>query len=67
MKDVPYMQRGGAWDNSDLAGKKGWGNTGFGMRAFNDGKAKLIKSTAEDLKYEGKVKEPFRFPWGCRR
>lgn len=30
LKDVPYMQRGGSWDNSDLKGKKGWMNTGFG-------------------------------------
>merc|ERR1711924_355331 len=37
LKDVPYMQRGGAWDNSDLKGKKGWMKTGFGMTAFNDG------------------------------
>ena len=36
LKDVPYMQRGGSWDNSDLAGKKGWMKTGFGMTAFND-------------------------------
>merc|ERR1711924_388111 len=39
LKDVPYMQRGGAWDNSDLKGKKGWMKTGFGMTAFNDGQA----------------------------
>lgn len=30
LKDVPYMQRGGSWDNSDLLGKKGWMNSGFG-------------------------------------
>merc|ERR1711939_817432 len=33
LKDVPYMQRGGSWDNSDLKGKKGWMKTGFGMSA----------------------------------
>merc|ERR1711968_184685 len=38
LKDVPYMQRGGSWDNSDLKGKAGWMNTGFGMRAYNDAK-----------------------------
>merc|ERR1719440_1417201 len=41
LKDVPYMQRGGAWGNSDLKGKKGWMKTGFGMTAFNKGKAYL--------------------------
>merc|ERR1712118_415171 len=45
LKDVPYMQRGGAWDNSDLKGKKGWMKTGFGMTAFNDGKADIKKMT----------------------
>merc|ERR1712078_205883 len=39
LKDVPYMQRGGSWDNFDLKGKKGWMKTGFGMTAHNDGKA----------------------------
>lgn len=52
LKDVPYMQRGGAWDNSDLSKGKGWMNTGFGMRAFNDGKAKLTKWTQDDKDYE---------------
>jgi len=29
LKDVPYMQRGGSWTNSDLTKqKKGWMNTG---------------------------------------
>ena len=29
LKDVPYMQRGGSWTNSDLTQKKkGWMNTG---------------------------------------
>ncbi|KAH8055206.1 hypothetical protein JL721_10311 [Aureococcus anophagefferens] len=53
-KDVPYMQRGGSWDNSDLAGKKGWMKTGFGMTAFNDGKAdttNVKKWTKEDKIY----------------
>mmetsp|Transcript_9383 Transcript_9383/g.28223 ORF Transcript_9383/g.28223 Transcript_9383/m.28223 type:complete len:237 (-) Transcript_9383:81-791(-) len=51
LKDVPYMQRGGAWDNSDLAGKKGWQTTGFGMRAWNDGKAEKKRELASDKKY----------------
>ncbi|KAH8055175.1 hypothetical protein JL721_10276 [Aureococcus anophagefferens] len=54
LKDVPYMQRGGSWDNSDLAGKKGWMKTGFGMTAFNDGKAdttNVKKWTKEDKIY----------------
>ena len=48
LKDVPYMQRGGSWDNSDLKGKAGWMNTGFGMRAYNDGKADIKKMTDKD-------------------
>eukprot|EP00631_Chrysoreinhardia_giraudii_P001508 CAMPEP_0197421626 /NCGR_PEP_ID=MMETSP1170-20131217/9894_1 /TAXON_ID=54406 /ORGANISM="Sarcinochrysis sp, Strain CCMP770" /LENGTH=231 /DNA_ID=CAMNT_0042948889 /DNA_START=51 /DNA_END=746 /DNA_ORIENTATION=+ len=51
LKDVPYMQRGGSWDNSDLSGKKGWMNTGFGMRAFNDGKAEIKKENKYDAQY----------------
>ena len=51
LKDVPYMQRGGSWDNSDLAGKKGWMKTGFGMTAFNDGKAKKFEANKFDKKY----------------
>jgi len=54
LKDVPYMQRGGSWDNSDLSGKKGWMKTGFGMTAFNDGKAdttNVKKWTKEDKTY----------------
>ena len=51
LKDVPYMQRGGSWKNSDLKGKKGWMTTGFGMRAFNDGKAKTMKEKEYDKKY----------------
>ena len=43
LRDVPYMQRGGSWDNTDLKGKKGWQLTGFGMKAFNDGQAKEMK------------------------
>ena len=27
LKDVPYMQRGGSWDNSDLKGRAGWMKT----------------------------------------
>jgi len=53
LKDVPYMQRGGSWDNADLANKKGWTNTGFGMRAFNDGKAEMKKENKWDKKYNG--------------
>lgn len=34
LKDVPYMQRGGSWDNSDLLGGKGWMQTGFGECCF---------------------------------
>ena len=51
LKDVPYMQRGGAWDNSDLKGKKGWMKTGFGMTAYNDGKAEQKRELASDKKY----------------
>ena len=51
LKDVPYMQRGGSWDNSDLRGKKGWMNTGFGMLAYNDGKAQKAKANKYDAKY----------------
>ena len=51
LKDVPYMQRGGSWDNSDLAGKKGWMKTGFGMTAYNDGKAEQKRELASDKKY----------------
>ena len=53
LKDVPYMQRGGSWDNSDLAGKKGWQKTGFGMTAWNDGKAEKKKELDSDKKYNG--------------
>merc|ERR1719247_3344901 len=53
LKDVPYMQRGGSWDNSDLAGKKGWQKTGFGMTAYNDGKAEKKKELDSDKKYNG--------------
>jgi hypothetical protein len=51
LKDVPYMQRGGSWKNSDLKGKKGWMTTGFGMRAYNDGKAAKMKENQYDKKY----------------
>ena len=51
LKDVPYMQRGGSWTNSDLTGKKGWMNTGFGTYAFNDGKAKKAKANKFDAMY----------------
>ncbi len=51
LKDVPYMQRGGSWDNSDLKGKAGWMKTGFGMTAYNDGKADIKKMTAKDKAY----------------
>ena len=67
LKDVPYMQRGGSWDNSDLAGKKGWMKTGFGMTAFNDGKAdtsNVKKWTKEDKKYAGAEKNVGLFSWG---
>ncbi|KAJ1456950.1 hypothetical protein M885DRAFT_516554 [Pelagophyceae sp. CCMP2097] len=52
LKDVPYMQRGGSWDNSDLTTtKKGWMKTGFGMTAFNDGNAEKKKENKYDAKY----------------
>ncbi len=45
LKDVPYMQRGGSWDNSDISGKRGWMQAGTGsIKAFNDGKAEKMKS-----------------------
>ena len=62
LKDVPYMQRGGSWDNSDLKGKKGWMKTGFGMTAFNDGKAKEVKANKYDAQYNGK--KPSVSIWG---
>ncbi|KAJ8602455.1 hypothetical protein CTAYLR_001285 [Chrysophaeum taylorii] len=52
LKDVPYMQRGGSWDNTDLTTRnKGWMKTGFGMTAFNDGKAQMKKKNRFDDKY----------------
>merc|ERR1712159_725551 len=58
LKDVPYMQRGGKWDNSDLTkGKKGWVNTGFGMKAFNDGGAKKLKANKYDKMYNKLAKD----------
>ena len=30
--DIPYMQRGGSWDNSDVKGLKGWYNSNDGGR-----------------------------------
>jgi len=52
LKDVPYMQRGGSWTNNDLRNKgKGWMKTGFGMTAFNDGKAAKMKENKWDKKY----------------
>uniref|UniRef100_A0A7S3JQ05 Uncharacterized protein n=1 Tax=Aureoumbra lagunensis TaxID=44058 RepID=A0A7S3JQ05_9STRA len=62
LKDVPYMQRGGSWDNKDLTGKRGWMNTGFGMKAFNDGKAQKMKKNKYDDKYN-KLK-PSTNMWG---
>lgn len=64
LKDVPYMQRGGAWNNKDLQGKKGWMQTGFGMTAFNDGKAKTMKENKYDAKYN-KLKPSTNF-WGTQ-
>ena len=63
LKDVPYMQRGGSWKNTDLTkGKKGWMTTGFGMTAFNDGKAKEVKANKYDAQYNGK--KPSVSIWG---
>lgn len=64
LKDVPYMQRGGSWTNSDLKGKKGWMTTGFGMKAFNDGKAQAMKENKYDKKYN-KLK-PSTSMWGTQ-
>ena len=37
LKDVPYMQRGGSWTNSDLTQKKkGWMNTGADAASVSD-------------------------------
>lgn len=58
IKDVPYMQRGGRWDNKDIVRKRGWQNSGFGMKVFNDGKAKILKKNKYDVP-DGKIK----FPW----
>ena len=57
LKDVPYMQRGGSWDNKDLKGKKGWQQTNFGMRAFNDGNAKKLKENKYDKMYNKLAKD----------
>merc|ERR1719451_5608 len=57
LKDVPYMQRGGSWDNSDLSGKKGWMKTGFGMTAYNDGKAEKKRELDSDKKYNNQKTE----------
>jgi len=55
LKDVPYMQRGGSWDNSDIVGKRGkggWMKAGSGkMTAFNDGKAQKMKANKFDKMY----------------
>merc|ERR1719247_3351333 len=67
LKDVPYMQRGGSWDNSDLSGKKGWQTTGFGMRAWNDGKAEKKRELDSDKKYNSDQKSGvnvFGLNWG---
>jgi len=62
LKDVPYMQRGGSWNNDDLRnGKskgKGWVKTGFGMTAYNDGKAKKMKENKFDKEYNILAKNP---------
>ena len=48
------MQRGGSWNNNDLRKKgKGWMQTGFGMTAFNDGKAAKVKENKYDEKCFG--------------
>ena len=63
LKDVPYMQRGGSWKNSDLtSNKKGWMTTGFGMRAYNDGKATKTKENKYDAQYNGR--KPSVSIWG---
>merc|ERR1711939_174882 len=49
LKDVPYMQRGGSWDNSDLKGKKGWMKTGFGMTAYNEDHARRAEGAGEEV------------------
>mmetsp|Transcript_2887 Transcript_2887/g.9573 ORF Transcript_2887/g.9573 Transcript_2887/m.9573 type:complete len:142 (+) Transcript_2887:226-651(+) len=51
LRSLPPSFAGGSWDNSDLKGKKGWMNTGFGMFAFNDGKAKDVKKNKYDDRY----------------
>ncbi|KAH8070331.1 hypothetical protein JL721_5094 [Aureococcus anophagefferens] len=57
------MPRGGSWKNTDLTkGKKGWMTTGFGMTAFNDGKAKEVKANKYDAQYNGK--KPSVSIWG---
>lgn len=71
LKDVPYMQRGGSWDNSDIAGKgskKGWMRAGTGkMTAFNDGKAKKMKENEYDKKYNGRKESKSIFNWTGKR
>ncbi len=59
IKDVPYMQRGGRWDNKDIVRKRGWQNSGFGMKVFNDGKAKILKKNKYDAPSDRKNKNPW--------
>merc|ERR1719387_113743 len=48
--DIPYMQRGGSWDNSDVKGIKGW----FTTQNLNGrgGKGGTIKWTEADKAYD---------------
>ena len=43
--DIPYMQRGGSWDNSDIKGIRGWYSS-------NDGGRNGKKWTAADKAYD---------------
>merc|ERR1711988_52082 len=42
--DIPYMQRGGSWDNSDVKGVKGW--------YTSNTKGKVTKWTKADKQYD---------------
>ena len=65
IKDVPYMQRGGSWDNKDILGKKGWQTSGFGMKVYNDGKAVNMKKNKYDVSdnSDNYKNKGFSLPW----
>jgi hypothetical protein len=57
-EDIPYMQRGGNWDNSDVKGakKKGWLNSdkSYSKGGFKKEQSVSILGTGEGLDWTGK-------------